>query len=1200
MRYVKFESRPAHRYIHYFALLLLLALYLPLPAQEFRATLTGQVSDASGAMMVKAKVVAINNETQQTYTAATTKEGTYYIPYVLPGTYTVKVTADGFKTVVQDDVLIQASEYRGLNFTLQVGSVAENVTVTDAPPLLDTASGSGGTILTQRELESAPLNGRQVYMLLGTTPGSQFTTTSFGASGNSGTRGWDITNAYVVGGGVQGYQQFTLNGTNITEQSTGGAGSWELAPNIDALQEVNVMTSTYDARYGRTGGGTVNMVVKSGTNQFHGTLYEYLENGILNANNFENNSSGTSRQGMKQNEFGATFGGPLLRDKAFFFTSYEGFRESIAFTTLSSVPPAYLRPSNGGDVNFSSTGYTVYDPLTTRCSETGTIGNCNGSYIRDEFPNDTIPGNRITPIGAAVLSLYPLPNTNVNSTQNNFLANTPALYAYDQEMARVDYNTSSAMRWYSLFAYQSGSEFRNSSGFPSPAENGNINDTRQIITAAQDMTYTFSPTLLLDLKASFARYAMFSPDGDLSNPVNPSTIGLNMPSLPTTALKQLPEFTTSQFYPQVVGNQLSSGVYNDVSFNGDLTKELGTQALHFGGEFHLLQHGTPGQAGHANGDFSFGTFATQANPLTRNSLPGVNDGFDIGDMLLGQPASGGVDWNLNTMTHYPTWDIYAQDDWRATKALTLNLGIRYDVQVGARAWHNAINRGMCLTCINPVSNNPAYQANLAADSSALSSAGIDPSTLATVTGGLQFAGANGQPQDAYNTDFGNIAPRFGFAFQVNPKTVIRGGYGLMYSFGLENGTYSGFSQTTSYAASLNGGITPSGYFASNTPFPNGAQQPLGAAGGLLTSIGNSQSLDFPQRKIPYSQMISLGFQRELPDQMTLDARYSGNFAYRLRVSTPLNTVTLPQLQAAIKNPNLFDRQVPNPYYGVLPASSSIGSSSTIKALTLTLPYSEFGEVTWDAAPSGRNLYDALEVKLNKRFGGPDQLSFQLAYTYSKTMTGNSYENSYPYRDPLVKYEISSIDRTHVFSLSDQWNLPVGRGQYFLSSPGKILGGFINRWQFSSILSAQAGFPVSLNTSYYGNCDHSFRPNGGPSLGHYIYNDYSSGNKLGCFSAVPEYALKNLPDRTTEIRQPTAPNIDATLQKSFALTEKYHLTFRADAFNLTNSVVFPGPDSNPSDGPPTLQPNGGYTGFGTVTLNQQNFPRILQFALKLTY
>lgn len=1199
MRYTKFLSGALRSL---FLPLLALTIGLPLHGQEFRATLTGQVADTSGAVLVKATVTAVNNETRQTYTGRSTKEGIYYIPYVLPGTYTVSAAANGFKTGVQQNVLIQASGYRGLNFTLRVGDLSESVTVTDAPPLLDLASGSGGTVISQRELEDAPLNGRQVYTLLGTTPGSQFTTTSFGASGNSGTRGWDVTNAYVVGGGVQGYQQFTLNGTNITEQSTGGKGSWELAPNVDALQEVNVMTSTYDARYGRTGGGTVNMVMKSGTNQFHGTMYDYLENGIFNANNFENNRAGIRREDMHQNQFGATAGGPVLPNKVFFFGSYEGFRESIAFTTLTSVPPAYLRPSNGSGVNFSATGYTVYDPNTTHCSVAGgSIGNCSGSYIRNPFPNDTIPASRINSVGAAVLNLYPLPNINTNSVQNNFIANTPDHYSYDQEMVRVDYNTSDATRWYSLFAYQSGSEFRNSSGFSSPAENGNINVTHQTVTASQDMTHTFSPTVLLDAKVSFARYALFSPDGDLAHPVDPAALGLTMPKLPTSNLKQLPEFTTvSQYYPQVVGNVLTSGVYNDISFNGDLTKEMGSHALHFGGEYHMLQHGTPGQAGHANGNFAFGTFATQANPLTRNSIPGVNDGFNIGDMLLGFPTSGGVDWNANDFVYFPTWAIYAQDDWRATKALTLNLGIRYDVNVGARARQHGMNRGICLTCVNPVTNNSTYQANLAADAGALSTAGINPSSLSTVVGGIQFAGENGQPSDAYDTDFGNVAPRLGFAYQINPKTVIRGGYGLMYSIGLENGTFSGSSQTTSYTASLNGNITPSNYFANGTPFPDGAQQPLGAAGGLLTAIGNTQSLDFPQRKIPYTQMVSFGLQRELPHQITLDARYAGNLAYRLRVSTTLNPLSLSQLQQGIANPNLFDRQVPNPYYGVLPKTSTIGSSSTIKALTLMLPYSEFGQVSWDAAPLGRNLYNALEIKLNKRVGGPDQLSFQLAYTYSKTMNGTSFQNSYPYQDPRVKYEISPYDRTHMLTLSDQWNLPIGKGQQFLNNPGRILGAAVDGWQFSSILSAETGFPVSLNTNYYYNCNHSFRPNGGSSLGHYIYNDYSNGTKLGCFSAIPEYALKNLPDRLSNLRQPIMPNLDATLQKTFVFAEKYDLTFRADAFNLTNSVLFPGPDANPSDGPPTLLANGSYTGFGTVTLNQQNFPRFLQFALKLKF
>jgi len=286
-------------------------------AQEFRATLTGTVSDPSGAVIPNATVEAVNNSTQQKYTAKTTGSGAYYIPYILPGTYTVRATAPGFKTAEQNDVTLEASRSFNLNFKLEVGMATQTVEVTTAPPLLENANGSGGTILDAHELENVPLNGRQVYTLIGTTPGSAFLQHQFGASGYSGTRGWDVSNNYRLGGGVNTYQQFTLNGSNITMQDNGAQGTWELAPNIDALQEVNIMTTTYDARYGRTGGGTVNMVVKSGTNVYHGDAYEYLENGDLNANNFENNLNGLPRQNIHQNQFGGTIGGPIKKDKIF-------------------------------------------------------------------------------------------------------------------------------------------------------------------------------------------------------------------------------------------------------------------------------------------------------------------------------------------------------------------------------------------------------------------------------------------------------------------------------------------------------------------------------------------------------------------------------------------------------------------------------------------------------------------------------------------------------------------------------------------------------------------------------------------------------------------------------------------------------------------------------------------------------------------
>ncbi|MBV9180284.1 MAG: carboxypeptidase regulatory-like domain-containing protein, partial [Acidobacteria bacterium] len=417
--------------------------------QEFRGNLSGQVTDPSAGVVPNATVQAVNRDTQQTYTAVTSSAGGYYIPYILPGTYTVDVTAAGFKTQVQNNVVLQAGESPVLNFKLEVGATNQTVEVSAAAPLLDAENAVQANVLTTREIENVPLNGRQVYMLLGTTPGSQFLQTQFGAQGYSGTRAWDVSNNYTLGGGVQGYQQFTLNGTNITMQNNGANGTWELAPNVDALQEVNVQTTNYDARYGRSGGGIVNMVMKSGTNQYHGDAYDYFENGDLNANNFENNLNGVARQNVHQNQFGGTFGGPVKKDKVFFFGSYEGYKETIPFTTVTSVPPAYLRPQPGQGVNFTQTGFTIYDPLTTFCTTPGqTISNCTGSLLRLPFPNDTIPANRISSIGAAILNLYPLPNTNSGGLQNNYIANAPDKYFYQQPMVRVDYDTSDKTRWY--------------------------------------------------------------------------------------------------------------------------------------------------------------------------------------------------------------------------------------------------------------------------------------------------------------------------------------------------------------------------------------------------------------------------------------------------------------------------------------------------------------------------------------------------------------------------------------------------------------------------------------------------------------------------------------------------------------------------------------------------------------------------------
>ena len=1164
-----------------------------LSGQEFRATLTGTITDPSSAVVPGAKITAVNQDTKQKYASSANTKGEYFIPYVLPGTYSITVSADGFRTKVQDGVVLEANQTIGLDFKLEVGTSAQTVEVTESIPLLESESGSNNTVISDREIEDSPLNGRQIYMLLGTTPGSEFLQTQFGSSGYSGTRGWDNSNNYTLGGGVQGYQQFMINGSNITVQTSyqsQGQGTWEIAPNVDALQQVNVMTTTYDARYGHTGGGTVNMVVKSGTNAYHGTAYDYLENGHLNANTFQNNLTGFPRSMVHQNQFGGTLGGPLKKNKIFLFGSYEGYRQAIPFTTIVSVPQASIHPTASG-ADFNQSGYTVYDPATTACVGSGTIDNCpGGQYIRQPFPNNVIPAGRINPLGAKVLSLYPSPN--LAGIAQNFIMAAPDRYSYYQPMARLDVDITSNTRAYTLFAYQNGTEYRNTNGLPPPAERGNINHNRGNVTASQDVTHIFSPTLMADFKASFARFIDFASDGDLnSQPLAPSSYGLNMPLVPTRPRADFPEISLGG-YATAIGNSVTDDVWTNITFNTDWTKIWSHHTIHFGGEIGEYQFGDPHTVGNPNGVFDFNGQFTQSNPL--RGITG--QGNSVADLLLGYPDTGHVDWNSTILDYYPTYSLYVQDDWKVLRNLTLNIGLRYDVQIGTKEKHNQLNRGMCLTCVNPITSNPLYQANLAADSPALQAAGINPASLQTVNGGILFAGANGQPRNAYDTDWSNIQPRFGFAYSLNPKTVLRGGYAIQYAIGLEGGSTDGYSIQTAYQASLNNNITPTPYFASGTPYPFGVQADAGASAGLLTAVGGTAQLDFPQRRIPRSQITSFGVQRTLPGGMVLDARYSGNFTNRLRVSVWLNgTMPYSQYQMAVQNPNYFNQQVPNPYYGVVPASTTMGQK-TVPAEYLMTPYSEYRLVGSYDDPLGRQWYNALEVKLSKRFS--KGLQFRLSYTYSKTMQANNYINGWPYQDAELKHQIAGSDRTHRLGITGEYELPFGKGRMLLANTPRILNEVIGGWNASWVTTVYTGTPVGLNTSYLYTCDHGFAPDNGPTVSNYFYAP-AGASPSACYQHLSTFQLYTGTNRTISVRNPVIPNVDLSVQKNFPIRERLKLQFRADAFNVGNTVLFGGPDTNPAD-VVKVSSAGVYSGFGTVGINQYNFPRIIQLSLKALF
>jgi hypothetical protein len=1337
-------DRRTHRFcfaVTLAACLLLLAFPASSLAQEFRATLTGQVTDPTGAVVAKAKVTAINNDTGSTYTDVTSKAGVYYIPYVVPGTYKVKVEAEGFKTAVQDNVLLLAGKYFGQNFKLEVGSFHETTEVTAAPALLETENASGGTILDDKILQNVPVPGHQIYMMIGTTPGSQFTQTQFGPGGNSGTRGWDVTNQYIIGGGVDpsgqnnggntgGFNQFILDGTNITQQTSydnQNAGSWNVSPNLDAIQEVNVMTTTYDARYGRTTGGTVNMVSKNGTNAFHGTVYEgYRDGSLFDANSTTNVFiSGAPTQQQVENQFTGTFGGPIIKNKVWFFFSFEGYRQSIYNTVTEDLPPAYLRPGYNGnagvdfslvqtlDPGFKSAGaqadpYVLYglslfqsgdatnaaNPNNAICTTGGPASQCNQFNVQypnaytggvnknplTGIPGSLLPSAQINATALAILSAGYLPMPNIGGAQNyvggfgepaNFFAVTPDLYSYNQPMIRADYNTSDKTKWYSFFEWQKGHENRSGNGLTGIANNGNVNWTRENWAASQDMIHTFSPTFLGDFKVSFSRFVAAVPDGDLSAAKPATSIGLNMPLPPTTALKDLPQYYVGIAPPlpnnadpysgqeeTVFGNSNNLDATTNVTLDADFTKSKGAHNIHFGGGAAYFTYGNPGNAGNANGFFGFSgrftasypfnpgcyQFPTLANGTATTLGTGCGgtyapNGSGWADFLLGLPTGGGgngntssgVNWNDSLFDYQPVWSLYAQDDWKVTHRLTVNLGLRYDVQIGLKERYNELPRGFCTTCPNPITVDGVYQANIAnaANTAAWAAAGITVPTQ--VLGTILPAGINGQPRTAYNTDWHNIAPRLGFAFAINPKTVVRGGWGYMYGAGLEGGSPIGYQQTTNYIDTPNsinptlGGAAPLaaslGPYAVGTPFPASAAYPLGllppvgAAGLALAGVGTGGlTVDTPKRLIPRTQVPSFGVQRELPGQMVLEARWAGNYTSHLRALQWYNgTVSYPQLQYALaRGSSVFSKLVPNPYYGVFSESfpGGCGQSPTVQALTLLLPFSQYCGTNGSSPPVGeyndpigRNWYNGLEVKLTKRTS--HGLTLNVAYTWEKIMDGSGYQNGYPYQDANEVHWISKFDRTNILTVTGVYEIPVGKGRTFLSTPPRALDYALGGWTLGWTFAAQSGTPVGLNQGYNYSC--GFASPNGSNVAHWLNPAIGTSS---CFTGVPSiggtsFTYNTTASTTNQVRNPTVPNLDLSLEKNFRVTERVSFTLRGEAFNSLNSVLLGGPDTNPTDGAASLFTNtttnrSYWTGFGTVSPNQQNFPRNLRISGKITF
>jgi hypothetical protein len=1171
-------------------------------AQDFRATLTGSVTDPSGAAIPSATVRATNTATNAAKEVRTTTDGVYTIPYLDPGNYSVEAAANGFQTMKREAITLQVAQKMNLGFQMTVGQMSQEVTVVGQQELIETSDASRGLVFDPIKTQSYPLNGRQTYMLMSLTPGVIFTQEQFGASGFSGTRGWDVNSSYKINGARPGGNLFLLNGAPISDNG----GSWQLAPNVEAVQEFKVMTNTYDAAYGRFQGGVVNTTLKSGTNEWHGNVFEYWRNRIMDANSFQNNYIKAPRGFHNQHQFGGVAGGPIRKNKDFIFGSFEGWQEVVPFPANTNTPNMALRDGQ----HFSQFGMTVYDPLTTHnCQSTGSFEPCGGStgstYWRNPFPGNVIPQNRVSPIGQKILSYYPAENV-IGSLTNNFVASSNlGRYYYNQPMFRWDHNFGVNNKFYALYTFQHGYEFRSSSGYPKPAAQGNTDNERTDNNLILDYTHVLGPTTVLDIKASWGRFTQLTPGyNDQALKLTTKDFGMTqMIHAPTYPRDLVPRFTVGG-YQTLFGSGGPISTWSPRStwdFTPSLTMTRGSHAIKAGFEFMYYAVGNGG-IGNSNGNFTLDSSPTrQASGRSLNATDQFNS---IATVLLGIPTAATIDYNDTYYWTRPYYGFYVGDDWKVNSKLTLNLGLRYDVQIPFLERYNRRNRGFDLATKHPLSDQilAQWKANKTAYDAANPKYRY-PDPPAVLPGQWLFLGVGGRSQRFYDTDWTNLAPRLGVAYRITGKTVLRTGAGVFYKSPTGTQGANGFSQTTNYTSSLDGGITPSacanggcaggpptGPYSLVNPFPQGLAAPLKSTGGPMTAVGNGVTFESPHYKIPRTYQYSFGFQRELPKGIVAEISYSGNLqvfeTYSFDRNWPSGEAGLALYSTAVQDPTFFSTTLNNPFYGILPQTSSRGASPTISRSSLMQLYPLWGGMTQSNIQGSRYRSDELQTKIEKRaFGdatsGAGIMTWVFAWTFGKEFEQNHrITSNWDTTQPLIK-ELSDTDKTHNISFHGVWDLPIGRGRKLLSVDNPVAAKIVGDWRVTGILQYVSGYPTAW-PDLINKCGTWAATN--QDENHWFNNDKT------CYVQRASNTLRTLPDRFPgNIRAPQKPILNAAVEKMVTLHERYKVQFRAEMFNVTNTAIRPGPNTSFTS-----------QDFGILPKSQLNFPRFAQLAAKFFF
>ena len=1129
-------------------IVLLAAHCVLLNAQEARGVITGRVSDGSDSAILGVEVRAKHIETGIVTNAVTGDAGSFRLPFLTPGIYQVTSEFAGFKKLTIDQVEVRVGETLDLPVRLELGNVAETLEVNGSAPLLETGTASVGTFMDQRRVQDLPMRGGNPMELARLAP-QVVNLTNLRAMKASSPSG---TSQISVAGGARFNTEFQIDGiTNTTADLGDGRLRVAFIPPSSAISEFRMEVSPYDAAFGHTSGATVNISTKSGTNDLHGDLRYWFRNSALDAPNWFENRNGTKPAVYQDNRYGVSAGGPLAipklysgRNRTFWFYAYEGNQWGRPTSTTNTVPTLAQRK---GDFSAllaipQGTRYQVYDPASTRA-----IG--GGRFQRDPFAGNILPASRLDAVGLNLVGLFPAPNIEGrNDGSNNHYYVDVRKQDYNTHMGRFDHQFREGHR---LFFRIHNYDWRSGQDrFGSPQGRFNTRSARKGL--ALDDVFLLSPTLVLNLRYGFT-YGDMGEVRDTQG-IDLTTLGFsrNLTSLLDPARTTVPRVRMGPYSPL---SEWNNGDGANSSFThtilANISQSRGAHTFRYGFDGRLYR-GFGTRTPLANSpDLNYSSAFTRG-PL--DSSPQSPIGGELASMLLGIP-DGQMDRTATSAFQDRYVGLFVQDDWRVNNKLTVNAGLRYELEVPITERFDRLVAGYDFLTANPIEAQAraVYARNPLPE---LSAADF------RATGGLTFVGKDGRGRSPFRGEKNNFLPRIGLAYKLGSRSVVRAGYGIYYdSLGVNKTTaqQTGFSQSTPIRASLDNGLT---FVATNAnPFPQGLIDARGAAGGLTTSLGQGFTFYDPNQKHAYSQRWSLAVQHMLPGQVLIEPGYTASRGTRLGVTRDLNALPNQYLStSAVRDDGRIaslGQVFPNPFFGLAPSYTG-----TITRANLLRPYPQFGSLT-AIVPDGYSWYHSMQLRVERRLR--KGLSIQGSYVWSKFMEAQEYLNP---GDTRPYESLSDTDRPHRITVSGIWEIPVGRGRHFGSQMPKQLEFLVGGWQLNGVWITQSGPPLGFGNALL-TADIRAVPLSGEQRS--VERWFNTDVFVRDPSRQLQQKLRQFPLRFGGVRADGQRSSDWSLFKAFPINERVKLQFRAELYNAYNQASFNAPNTNPTSG-----------AFGTVT------------------